>query len=30
MIRACDLRPEHFWTPAPEGRKAIQRKPLPR
>jgi hypothetical protein len=30
MIRACDLRPEHFWTPAPEGKKAIQRKPLPR
>lgn len=30
MIKACDLRPEHFWTPAPEGRKAIQRKPLPR
>ena len=30
MIRACDLRPEHFWTPAPEGQKAVQRKPLPR
>lgn len=30
MIRACGLRPEHFWTPAPDGRKAIQRKPLPR
>jgi hypothetical protein len=30
MIRACDLRPDDFWTPAPEGKKAIQRKPLPR
>jgi len=30
MIRACDLRPEHFWTPPADGAKAVQRKPLPR
>jgi hypothetical protein len=30
MIRACDLRPEHFWTPAADGAKAVQRRPLPR
>ena len=29
MIRVCELRPEHFGRPAPEGKKAIQRKPLP-
>jgi hypothetical protein len=28
MIRACDLRPEHLWTPPAEGAKAVQRKPL--
>jgi len=30
MIKACDLRTEHFWAPPAEGKKAIQRKPLPR
>jgi hypothetical protein len=30
MIRACDLRPEHFWTPPANGAKAVQRKPLVR
>jgi hypothetical protein len=30
IIRACDLRPEHFWTPPADGAKAVQRKPLPR
>ena len=28
IIRACDLRPEHFWTPPADGAKAVQRKPL--
>jgi hypothetical protein len=28
MIKACDLRPENFWRPAAEGKKAIQRRPL--
>jgi len=28
MIRACGLRPENFWTPPPDGAKAVQRKPL--
>ena len=28
MIRACDLRSEHFWTPPADGKKAVQRKPL--
>jgi hypothetical protein len=28
MIRECDLRPEHFWTPPANGRKAVQRKAL--
>jgi len=26
MIQKCDLRPEHFWTPPAEGKKAVQRK----
>jgi len=30
IIRACDLRPEHFWTPPADGARAVQRKPLPR
>jgi hypothetical protein len=30
MIRACDLRPEHFWTPPANGARAVQRRPLPR
>jgi hypothetical protein len=30
MIRECGLRWQDFWTPPPEGRKAIQRKPLPK
>jgi len=30
MIRACDLRPEHFWTPPADGAKAVQRRPLRR
>jgi hypothetical protein len=30
MIRACDLRPQDFWTPPAEGRKAVQRRPLVR
>jgi hypothetical protein len=30
MIRACELRPEHFWTPPADGAKAVQRRPLPR
>jgi hypothetical protein len=30
MIRACDLRAEHFWTPPADGQKAVQRKPLVR
>jgi hypothetical protein len=30
MIQACDLRPEHFWTPPADGAKAVQRKPLVR
>jgi hypothetical protein len=30
MIRVCDLRPEHFWTPQADGAKAVQRRPLPR
>jgi hypothetical protein len=30
MIRACGLQPADFWTPPAEGRKAIQRKALPR
>jgi histidinol phosphatase-like PHP family hydrolase len=30
MIRACDLRPEHFWTPPANGAKAVQRRPLRR
>lgn len=28
MIRECDLRPADFWSPPPEGRKAVQRKRL--
>ena len=28
MIRRCDLRPEDFWSPPADGRKAVQRKPL--
>ena len=28
IIRACDLRPEHFWTPPADGAKAVQRRPL--
>ena len=28
MIRECGLRPEHFWTPPANGRKAVQRKAL--
>jgi len=28
MIRACDLRAEHFWSPPAEGKKAVQRKGL--
>ena len=28
MIRKCDLRPEHFWTPPANGAKAVQRRPL--
>jgi len=28
MIRECDLRPEDFWSPAADGKKAIQRRPL--
>ena len=30
MIAACGLTAEHFWQPPADGRKAIQRKPLPR
>jgi hypothetical protein len=30
MIRACGLRPEHFWTPPADGAKAVQRRPLVR
>jgi hypothetical protein len=26
MIKACDLRAEHFWSPPAEGKKAVQRK----
>jgi hypothetical protein len=26
MIKECDLRPEHFWTPPADGKKAVQRK----
>jgi len=28
MIKACDLRPEHLWSPPAEGKKAVQRKEL--
>jgi hypothetical protein len=28
MIRLCDLRPEDFWSPPADGKKAVQRKPL--
>jgi hypothetical protein len=28
MIKAHDLRPEHFWTPPANGAKAVQRRPL--
>lgn len=28
MIRQCDLRPQDFWSPPAEGRKAVQRKSL--
>jgi hypothetical protein len=28
MIRLCDLRPQDFWSPPADGRKAVQRKPL--
>jgi hypothetical protein len=30
MIRECGLQPGHFWTPPADGRKAVQRKALPR
>jgi histidinol phosphatase-like PHP family hydrolase len=30
ITRQIGLGPEDFWTPAPNGRKAVQRKPLPR
>jgi hypothetical protein len=30
MIRACELRPEHFWTPPAAGAKVVQRRPLRR
>jgi hypothetical protein len=30
MIQACGLGPQHFWTPAADGAKAVQRRPLPR
>lgn len=30
MIRVCGLEPGDFWTPPAEGRKAVQRRPLPR
>jgi hypothetical protein len=30
MIKACDLRAEHFWSPPAEGKKAVQRRPLTR
>jgi hypothetical protein len=30
MIKACDLRTEHFWSPPAEGKKAVQRKALRR
>jgi hypothetical protein len=26
MIKACDLRPAHLWSPPAEGKKAVQRK----
>jgi hypothetical protein len=26
MIKECDLRAEHFWTPPADGKKAVQRK----
>lgn len=28
MIRECDLRPQDFWSPPADGKKAVQRKPL--
>jgi hypothetical protein len=28
MIKAHGLGPQHFWTPPPEGAKAVQRRPL--
>jgi len=28
MIKACDLRAEHLWSPPAEGKKAVQRKEL--
>jgi hypothetical protein len=28
MIRDCDLRPDDFWTPPGNGKKAVQRRPL--
>jgi hypothetical protein len=30
MIRECDLRPADFWMPPGDGKKAVQRRPLPR
>jgi hypothetical protein len=30
MIRECDLGSQDFWSPPADGRKAVQRKPLPR
>jgi len=30
MIKVHGLRTQDFWTPAPDGQKAVQRKPLPK
>jgi hypothetical protein len=30
MIRECGLGPGDFWTPPAEGRKAVQRRPMPK
>jgi histidinol phosphatase-like PHP family hydrolase len=30
MTRTCDLRPQDFWSPPADGKKAVQRKPLAR
>jgi hypothetical protein len=30
MTRTCDLRPQDFWSPPPDGKKAVQRRPLAR